>query len=671
MKYAFFLLVAFLLAYCSGSKIFNPSFESKSELGEINNEQKSSFNILPNDIVRLIAGFLDAKHITYLRVVNSLTFHSITLKVAVELIFKISGLESIDDNEPELAGVMRMAWTSYDPLLSFAALMEEVVVGKKPYEVIFRPLILYLTRSFRALGQEENREYKKSFYARFHIPFEGYLANICAIKGHHDLAFQIARDDAKILRDFVSKFEDKTMLMKIFGANDQYMKQYFDALTIYKSNHYCNSISIWIAECIINGFPEKYYVNLFIVQPEILEVRVKNLIDHLFFSTDVPEADYSRIHDQIVNFLEIHSDKLTNIEKFTVLQMINNIRFGALNLNNLHVMEFGSLDNQLLCLLAKAALLANNKEELFLYVYTRYKSIFGDGVMDQILSFESLNANSLQAKNFKIIFEMIQTNPDDIFKSESSLLLFVIKFYAVKQLKLEGNLATFEFVASENLLEFGFPEFLIITKEDNDVYNVIMCIFRYMKVFNEDAMNSFMSDFIEYQKILSISQEVNPVSYEFIEFISKLPDLLHFMEGNGIKLGFWRGPETLEKYFNLPNFHLTSKIIQWPDFQNLNLTNLKSQDHLEKMELIEGLPVSDLFLYWEIDARDNISLTSNGNSKFQYFEWRLVFALWLKGHCRFKIRQINTHKFIKMLKLDFPNETKNLLKINNLKINLS
>jgi hypothetical protein len=47
--------------------------------------------------------------------------------------------------------------------------------------------------------------------------------------------------------------------------------------------------------------------------------------------------------------------------------------------------------------------------------------------------------------------------------------------------------------------------------------------------------------------------------------------------------------ETLENYFNLGNFELTSQIIQWTDLHKWKFTKLKTQDHLEKMEKIQKI----------------------------------------------------------------------------------
>jgi hypothetical protein len=88
---------------------------------------KATFNDLRYDIIRHIATFIEPEDIVNWSYADCLTLSSLTLKKLVEQIFNISGLESISDNEPELAGVMRFAYISHDHLLLFKAFMKEVV----------------------------------------------------------------------------------------------------------------------------------------------------------------------------------------------------------------------------------------------------------------------------------------------------------------------------------------------------------------------------------------------------------------------------------------------------------------------------------------------------------------------------------------------------------------
>jgi hypothetical protein len=88
---------------------------------------KATFNKLSYDMIRHIATFIEPEDIVNWRYVDCLTLSSLSLKKLAEQTFDISGLESISDNEPELAGVLRLARISHDHLLLFKAFMKEVV----------------------------------------------------------------------------------------------------------------------------------------------------------------------------------------------------------------------------------------------------------------------------------------------------------------------------------------------------------------------------------------------------------------------------------------------------------------------------------------------------------------------------------------------------------------
>jgi hypothetical protein len=135
---------------------------------------------------------------------------------------------------------------------------------------------------------------------------------------------------------------------------------------------------------------------------------------------------------------------------------------------------------------------------------------------------------------------------------------------------------------------------------------------------------------------------------------------------NGMRLKIDFNIETLEKYFNLGNFEWTSQIIQWTDLHQWKLTKLKTQDHLEKMGKIQKATVAESFLQWESLFNRNRgnpmfpSIFEEEDAKVKYLEWRSVFAYWIKGSDKEKIKEIQKPEFIEMLKLDFPNETREL-----------
>jgi hypothetical protein len=188
IKYIYLLLsTSLVLVSCSGSKVDD---QNKIEFNNVN-DGTATFNDLRYDMIRHIATFMEPTDIVTWRYVNCLTLYSLPLKKLVEQLFNISGLESISDNEPELAGVMALAHTSHDPVLFFTTLMEDVVCGKKPYKVLFSPLILYL---FQNLPVPDKRMY----YQYYNCFVDVFMINACLEKGHFDLVLGIVRNNVDL-----------------------------------------------------------------------------------------------------------------------------------------------------------------------------------------------------------------------------------------------------------------------------------------------------------------------------------------------------------------------------------------------------------------------------------------------------------------------------------------
>jgi hypothetical protein len=499
---------------------------------------------LPQDVLRYLNNFLGIREQFYFKNLNRFTREALNMKDRVEKTFKISGLESVADNEPELAGVMRLAWTSHDPFLFFAGLLVDFISGKKPYKVINRPLLLHLVRNFPTYEQKCGILKQSEF-----------LAIMCSRKGQFDLVFELFRGYPDLLknREIFGQFENRDFLIEMIemlGTNRPNTLHYLNALLIDERNpnpdlikNVCGQL---IAECIINDLPQSYYEEIFDFNPEYLEF----LFNELIISTNVPESEYARIYALLTNIFEKYSSALANIPNFTIIRMIIDVRFGSFELQNLN---FEALGDKLKSLLIKAALLAN-KNFLFLCA---------ERDLDRILEFQNLNVNDVQAKSFKVVFEMIQSNPDK-FKNEShSLFHFVMKFYAVKNLKLKGDFIYYDFVASENLLEFGFPPGLQIKWRRSTDGRIMEFIQLDMKVLNETAINTFIPDLIEYYENHFIRGTPLYTSYEFIEFISTFRNILLFLLEYGIKLEISSdfSLEKLEKYLDLDNFDLTTSMI--------------------------------------------------------------------------------------------------------------
>jgi hypothetical protein len=673
MKYLNLMVLSVALAnsFCSCSNLVEDcsSNESKSSSETVNMNEKMKFNDLPVDMLFYLNSFLEIRDQFSLKNVNSFSRNNLTLKNKVKQTFNISGLENFDDNEPELASVMRLAWISHDPSLFFAALMEEVSCEKKPYEVLFRPLVLHLARTFHALRPQEKQDCQQHFDRRFHVSVERYLAKICTRKGHYDLVFEVARDDAQVLRDFVVQFENRIVLMELFRDNPDYATQYLDTLLTNANNNMDYSVEEgfgrWMSECIIQNLPQSYYEILFTVGGPI---GLKVMISHLCLSVNVPETEYARIHEQIFNILNKFLNEPEHLSKLEDLGMINDIRFGSFDLNDFRAVNFHSIGFEFQLLLTKAALLAN-KRDMFFDFYAKYKLIVGEIAIDRVFRFKELNVYSFQAKNFKMIFDRIQNDPIDFFsfRSDFKFIEFMTKFYAFEHLKFDHDrdIVIFEFVASKNLSEFEFPPVLLIEGERRHAGIFIDCIFGNMSVFDEQSITSVMNDLVQYYKNIANLHVRNPGpgSYKVIEFISNFPILLNFMLENGIKLyATYNFAEDLGNYFKLPNFEFTCQIMEWTNLSEYTITSLKTQDHLARLEVIKNLNVCQIFLLWDSLFNRNEAVQQFGQNfvKLIYFEWRVVFAYWLKCRAGEGMQQIRTPEFIEMLKLDFPNETRQL-----------
>jgi ankyrin repeat protein len=190
MNYICVLLSRIALACCSSLK-----FDDPNNIEFNNGNGKATFNLLRYDMIRHIATFIEPEDIVNWRYVNCLTLSSLSLKRLVEQTFDISGLECISDNEPELAGVLRLARISHDPFLLFKFLINDVVKGKKPYDVLFSALILHLFKTFSGLGFKEKQECQRYSECSFNSNVESCMIIACLNKGHFDLAIGIVKDN--------------------------------------------------------------------------------------------------------------------------------------------------------------------------------------------------------------------------------------------------------------------------------------------------------------------------------------------------------------------------------------------------------------------------------------------------------------------------------------------
>jgi hypothetical protein len=310
-------------------------------------------------------------------------------------------------------------------------------------------------------------------------------------------------------------------------------------------------------------------------------------------------------------------------------------------------LELSGFSSEELVLLAKAAFLGKNKN-IFNQIYnsSRVRTILNIFVSD----FESVAYEN--PSYFKMFFEFLVSYGFKYFVFESHYLNFILNFYAINRLIVEEGHIIFEFVALDKILNLGFPPYIRIAMQNFGNYRFLSIdhIFMNMRVFNEDTISTFLSDLARYP-----GRQLNyPASIEFLEFISKSPNLIEkFFELN-IKLSFDLLFVKLSRYLDIPNIESASEIIELTDFDSKTLTGLKNNNHFWKIEIIQKKSVADFFFEWESSSFLNIS-------QFDFFKWRLAFSYWIKSDQKNRLREITCSVILKMLRIEFPVEMNQLL----------
>lgn len=186
-----------------------------------------------------------------------------SLKFFVNERFHIREFANVDKNEKEFAIILdNLTWCCNDPYLLFSALIEDITSCKKPFKVLFRPLISYLVRTFKELSQMQQANISRHIEVKFKCNLENQLANICARNGHYDLAFDFLEDDPKKLIWCFSELKNWENLMNFFKSNPIFALKYQNAFELSNINvehmcyndHYRYRYSYnWIATCIIKA----------------------------------------------------------------------------------------------------------------------------------------------------------------------------------------------------------------------------------------------------------------------------------------------------------------------------------------------------------------------------------------------------------------------------------
>ena len=652
-----------LVSSCSGAGTENlDGYESKSNESEpssggkaVEIQKRANIDSISSDLLFHIGSFLNNPYKS-LGPLNSScrdTFHQNFLTR-----FNIPELMGVDKSEPELPDIFNLAWCRNDPFLLFGCLFEDISSGKKPYKVIFRPLIWYLARTFKELTMEDPDNFIAYFGSKFYSSFEIHMANICAKNGHFDLVFEFLIEIPEDLIKCLTGIEDRQDLMKFFKSNSRLAIQYEHTLIYFMSikisddetkREYSRISLKWITDCILYDAPEEFYNDMFNLIPELLKL----LNDELFFRLricDVPESEYPRIHFQMRKLINVLTDT-----DYDFYSLINDIRFGNDEPQSLNLSNF---DEKGLVFIAEAAFFGN-KLNLFLEIYDKFNNYTSSNgqrytILDSIVTLIELNNLRMKKNNCKLIYKLIAS----VSSSEDFLhnyLRFLAKLYAVKGFKLEGiSLFIFEFVALEDLMALVFPPKINVkTDKMLNQYFInyfIENVFSYIKVVDEQTVSSFLA---VYKKSHYFKKE-HFASIQLLELISKSPNLLQRFKEADIKFRLYDDPKSMETYLNIPNVESIFEIF-YVDVYPMILAKLKTKRHLEAVESIQPRTAVSQYLL------DPQSSFGEWITESDYFQWRLVFSYWIRSYQRQRIREITSPAIIKLLKLEFPEEMNHIL----------
>jgi hypothetical protein len=661
MKVLLLLLLHSILFLISCSEISkNDRNAVNTEELKISNEEKEKghhfhrklkIDSLPNDLLFNIGSYLINPVTSLGRINRELfkTFHeTFTLKQLVMQRFSVLDVSNVDENEPELIGILDLSWSSLsDPFILIAALMEDLVSGKKPYKILSRPLISYFVETCKNFQFYNNQGYVSYFVEKSSAHIAIHLANICLINGHGllDLVTEIPGSSIACF----ASIENRELLLQFFQANPllamRHQQNLINNLAVVNLGavhfHQAKNVFKWIGECIIYNASTEFFTEILTLRPLILQSLISS---DYFITLECPEYEYQRILYQIRHLLHVYLSQQLSANDFAFANLLNDIRFGSVSADQLNLSIF---DEEKFKLMAKAAL-SGNKTDIFHLINENYRfHTFGisspHGIVDSIVNMIELDDFYLPVKVLNEIFKIFAVNPDS-FKLDK-YLKFLLQFYALEHLKIEGDRVYFEFSALDESL--NPPVIRICRALDKSFPNFVKKMFSFMKVATKDTLTSLMIDYKNCPKFARII----PVSFEVTELIALSPDLTIKFFGFSLKLGSLKD---FKKYLDLPNFERTSHLIEPIILNPKKVTELKTKEHFKRLEIIQKKTVASYFLEYENSQPMNLN-------EIDYFEWRRAFAFWIKGDQKQRIREINSFAIINMLRREFPEDMQLLL----------
>ena len=394
--------------------------------------------------------------------------------------------------------------------------------------------------------------------------------------------------------------------------------------------------------------PIEFYEQFLLSDPGYILRKYYQLLE-----LHINDSDKSRIHELIKNLLTryfwsvVDQNDPDNIREYYRHNLLNNIHLGSNNL----IFDVSEIDVNWRFYVLMIAF-KGNKRGLFNQLRNLLQEQ-SSSALKRLIS-GCLDYTEIQ-NNLKIILDLFVSDlrfRDEIF-SEQSHVKLLLKYYAIKGLSaIENGVIVVEFVAIDNLLEFGFPNEILVNvnlKQKSQRENFER-LYSYIKIIDEELLTVFVSD---YEAIPDINRSY-AVEVSFIELIANYPNLIDKFEEQKTKFIItWEA----ERILNLPNFDRIIRIFEVRLIDHVDVTQLKTIDQLQRFEKLSGKSVADHFIRWQ---RFNYDHEENKMKNF-YLQWRLALSYWISGDQRGRIREITIHEFLRLLRLEYPNESEELL----------
>lgn len=544
----------------------------------------------------------------------------------------IPELEEVDENEPELRSLLKLTCFAENPSLFYQAVFEDVTKEKTPYIKLYRPLIKYLDRTFNQQGT----------IIRMLLKDEKYKLKASLLKHYNNIsdplsAFNIVKDLSKEMISWYSETSlNNAKVYEMFKTNPEKAE-------ILKSELFFGTLAQkadWIFGCIIYDAPESFYIDFFNRDPlELFQVLFKSIEGMLI---EIPELEFPRINQKLKTLVRSNCWGLSSY-----FDLIIDIRYNPEYQNmttNLSLFDLDKILN-----LAKVAFSAD-KKELFYQIFSSNEKMFDQPLNEMIKEFMTFPNVS---KQFLIIFELLNRVPSNIktkILKDSNVLRLLLKYYAIKKVKLEDDHLIFDLVAPNDLLIFNFPSNITLYPCWSEIYpseaysnNGFGFIWPAMKVIDEVTFLSFLSS---YEKlIMNFKKKLIRSSFNVLKLVASSQSLITKIRSMGMR---FENPDhvTLKLLEHVPItcIRRLNQILCNDYIPGYYIPYLNTENQLKNFEEFTGKSVADHFLITE----ENNSMT-----EFDYFKWRFAFKYWINGSQRYKIDEISSTVIKNLLKKEF------------------